>query len=81
MNDVEGDEEDAEETPDEDAGSKKRKVRLTWTRHPGILSWLVCFQRPASKSKAAKPAAKKAKASGSRVKKSKAMVDDEDDED
>ena len=29
MNDVEGDEEDAEETPDEDAGSKKRKVRLT----------------------------------------------------
>jgi hypothetical protein len=39
------------------------------------------FQRPASKSKAAKPAAKKAKASGSRVKKSKAMVDDEDDED
>lgn len=72
--------EDAQAPASEDSegASKKRKVRS----FPSACIYLHSFllQKPASKASTSKPASKKAKPASSRAKKSKEVVEEDEDE-
>ena len=71
--DAVSDEDDAEETPDEDAGSKKRKVNKGYF-DLSCSRWHELLQRPTSK---AKPASK---SKSKKAKKTKAVSEEDDDD-